>query len=457
MYSSNMLRAMMLLVTIGILSVAAPAGAYLQVYGGPADGLSPHVGDGVAVANVRQYDSGGTHVGDSTVRWDAAGSPGVVLESLGGSTTAQAMNIHGTVAGTIDNIPAHLFVQWSASGAANPLSSTADMISATPHDINSQGVIVGGMTKTNDLGTWAIRWENGGQTAVVLDPLQTSPSGRAYANARVVNNNGTAAGISYVWNDQGQQLGYGGVRWDAGSVTPTPLDALDQYMGYFLSDPYAINDSNVIVGRCLMLSDTGQWQNFVPARWDAQGHVTRLPSLPGDPEGEFSGEAVAVNSTGVTIGFINYDTHDGDRAVRWNAAGTAVTELGHFGIRGPDDPYISSYAYDINADGLIVGKVERYLWSSMMTGYRAVVWGTDGMPIDLNTLIDPTSGWLLTSALEITDNGWIVGRGMFDPDGPGGVEAYARPWLMQIPEPASWSLVILALAGWIIPRRSATR
>ncbi|MCC7203842.1 MAG: hypothetical protein IT441_02090, partial [Phycisphaeraceae bacterium] len=59
-----------------------------------------------------------------------------------------------------------------------------------------------------------------------------------------------------------------------------------------------------------------------------------------------------------------------------------------------------------------------------MTGYRAVVWGTDGLPIDLNTLIDPTRGWLLTSANEITDNGWIVGQGMFDPDGPGGVEPY---------------------------------
>ncbi|MCC7203843.1 MAG: hypothetical protein IT441_02095 [Phycisphaeraceae bacterium] len=269
--------------TIGILSVAAPAGANLQVHGGPAGGRSPHVGDGVAVANVPQYDLGGVHIGNSTVRWDASGSPGVVLEALGGSTTAKAMNIHGTVAGTIDNIPAHLFVQWGASGVADPLSSTADMISALPHDINDQGVIVGGMAKTNNLGTWAIRWENDGQTAIVLDPPQTSPSGRAYANARVVNNNGTAAGISYVRNDQGQQLGYGGVRWDAGSVTPTPLEALDQYMGYFHSDPYAINDANIIVGRCLLLSDTGQWQNFVPARWTlrATSHVCpRYPTIP---------------------------------------------------------------------------------------------------------------------------------------------------------------------------------
>ena len=30
---------------------------------------------------------------------------------------------------------------------------------------------------------------------------------------------------------------------------------------------------------------------------------------------------------------------------------------------------------------------------------------------DLNTLIDPSSGWMLEEATGINDNGWIVGYG----------------------------------------------
>jgi hypothetical protein len=50
----------------------------------------------------------------------------------------------------------------------------------------------------------------------------------------------------------------------------------------------------------------------------------------------------------------------------------------------------------------------------------AVYWGADGAAIDLNTLIDPNSGWLLGAAYDISDSGWIAGTGPFDPDGPGG-------------------------------------
>ena len=52
-----------------------------------------------------------------------------------------------------------------------------------------------------------------------------------------------------------------------------------------------------------------------------------------------------------------------------------------------------TFAYAINNDGLIVGKAEIAL------GLRhAVYWRADGSVVDLNSLIDPASGWTLTVA-----------------------------------------------------------
>jgi hypothetical protein len=67
-----------------------------------------------------------------------------------------------------------------------------------------------------------------------------------------------------------------------------------------------------------------------------------------------------------------------------------------------------------------------------------------GNNIDLNTLIDPSSGWKLTYAESINNNGWIVGTGT-NPDG------YSRAYLL-LPEPATF--ILLGMAGmWIFTRK----
>ncbi len=59
--------------------------------------------------------------------------------------------------------------------------------------------------------------------------------------------------------------------------------------------------------------------------------------------------------------------------------------------------------------------------------------------IDLNTLIDPASGWILTSARDINDAGQITGTGLFD----GQPRAFL---LTPVPEPSSVLLAALAAA-----------
>ena len=72
-------------------------------------------------------------------------------------------------------------------------------------------------------------------------------------------------------------------------------------------------------------------------------------------------------------------------------------------------------------------------------GQRAVLWRADGIAIDLNSLMDPASGWVLNKATAVNDLGWIAGIGTYDPDGAGGQNAYSRMFLIQAPI-AEWLL-----------------
>ena len=55
---------------------------------------------------------------------------------------------------------------------------------------------------------------------------------------------------------------------------------------------------------------------------------------------------------------------------------------------------------------------------------------------DLNTLIDPSSGWMLEEATGINDNGWIVGYGYNSATG-----RYDAVLLTPIPEPSAFALL----------------
>ena len=92
--------------------------------------------------------------------------------------------------------------------------------------------------------------------------------------------------------------------------------------------------------------------------------------------------------------------------------------------------------FAINDAGIAVGYADDYDGSGTNLGERAVYWGLDGLAVDLNTLINPVSGWTLNRATAISNTGWIGGSGAFDPDGAGGQAAYARLFLMQVPAPS---------------------
>jgi hypothetical protein len=85
----------------------------------------------------------------------------------------------------------------------------------------------------------------------------------------------------------------------------------------------------------------------------------------------------------------------------------------------------------------------------------AVLWKSDGVAIDLNTLIDPGSGWILNFAYGISDTNWVSGVGLFDPDGAGPLGAYDRAFLLDVssavPEPIFGGAVLPLFA--LVSRR----
>ena len=242
-----------------------------------------------------------------------------------------------------------------------------------------------GYNPPGGIGSRPIRWDAAG-SATQLGDLGTYPTSDVFDNvstARSINAAGTAVG--QLLKNGGSAFGYRAVRWDAGGVAATELGNLGTNASGSATDgAWAINDAGMIAGRAEKYSPTG--------------------------------------------------TLLGSRAVRWNSGQTAAIELGNLGtdVGGKTTTDIG-YPRPMNAAGTIVGTAKKYDLAGNLLGDRAVYWGANATAVDLNSLIDPAGGWVLTGASAISDTGWIAGNGLFDPDGAGGQAAYDRMFLLQLP------------------------
>jgi probable HAF family extracellular repeat protein len=121
---------------------------------------------------------------------------------------------------------------------------------------------------------------------------------------------------------------------------------------------------------------------------------------------------------------------------------TACSNIGH----GPLDGNFS-LAYAINNAGQILGDAATADGESRAFLYTA----EEGM-IDLNTLIDLPSGWVIEDAHGINDAGWIAATG-YNAD-----EDLSRAFLLTpVPEPGTWALLILGSGMTLLFRRKRHR
>jgi hypothetical protein len=451
---------------------------FLPVYGSPT--YNPATGTvykgaaaggvndaGMAVGESESYDANGKGMGTRPVRWDATGGSvlGYLSADANGRTESGAFGINasGTAVGVSQKYDGgsalgSRAVRWDAGSTAatelgNLGATGAGLTAGEAYTLNASGLAVGLMLKyqyvegsgTVNMGYRAVRWETSG-AATELGNIGTNASGYTESQAYAINPTGTMVGYAHKYDANDNLAGLRAVRWNA-SGAATELGHLGtDSSGTTQAVAVAVNASGTAVGNAWEIIENSV--DLRAVRWNATDTAaTALDDL--DVIHLMGSQAYAINDAGTAVGYSYKSDSDwnlyGERAMRWDASG-AATELGNLGA--DTWGYTDAEARAINASGIAVG------WGLKDGVYGdslAVYWGLDGNAVNLNTLIDPNSGWTLTKAVSISDTSWIVGMGLFDPDGPGGAGSYDRLFLVQIPEPAT--LALLTLGGLAMLRR----
>ncbi|MCA9311984.1 MAG: hypothetical protein KDA21_12305, partial [Phycisphaerales bacterium] len=281
-------------------------------------------------------------------------------------------------------------------------------------DIGPAGTVVGSSVLSGvDADFRAYTWTAGS----MMELIHLGMHGQSQAFA--VNGFGDVAGVSFQLGD----LLPVGMAWNAAGI-PTVLGEIV---------PQDISDDGLIVGAA-PTDFTGL--HYRAAQWDG-GVITMLPDL-----GGLDSVAREVGADGRIVGGATPGGADGHHAVLWQDG--MIIDLGTPGGA-------TSQAYAISPSGRIVGhgrtaggQVRAFMADVDSAGAvqtfttlsaidntfayarginaahdivgtsdsRAVRWDAAGTLVDLNDLIPPGSGWVLTHALAINDAGQIVGKGL---------------------------------------------
>jgi hypothetical protein len=312
--------------------------------------------------------------------------------------------------------------------------------SMTPEALNAEGQVVGQTFGSSGYGTF---YFNGVSTT-------TGPYGGSYTTNAVgitdsstICGYGTTAGVPYIYTQTGSHV--------------TNIASYNSFGVY----PYAINNAGEIAGygvdpvtgnaRALLYSSSG-YQNLgtVAPETSSYGFALNI-------EGDVIGIAAGVGAGKPFIytgGAMHVIGSVGGRALGINDSRQVVGDIAggngsafyydyasnSFTTIAPPPGYTGCYLDGINNAGIAVGGS-----STSSTVSAAIVFPGQNMT-DINTLIDPSSGWHINSAVAINVNGQILGQGQLN--GVGQVVI-----LTPIPEPTPLSLFAVSGFGLLARRR----
>ncbi len=209
--------------------------------------------------------------------------------------------------------------------------------------------------------------------------------GYPYSEARGISSTGGIAGFSE--SGHADRLH----AWVTRAFLRRPGEALTDLgtLGGQYSAAYAVNGLGTVVGK----ADTDVLGVTHAFAW-ADGQMTDLGTLGGS-----NSVAYAVSENGQIAGASDVDDASSTRhAFLYGDA--QMQDL------APLPGLTDSAACALNSAGQVVGT------SQTLTLKRATLWQS-GQPTDLNTLLPPNSGWVLTRAAAINDHGQIAGVGLF--------------------------------------------
>lgn len=336
-------------------------------------------------------------------------SPGSRLSNYG-TAVGKATKF---VAGTNLGIRA---VRWDASGTAteldSPWTNSNGFTYATAYAVNDAGTPVGYATKYvsgSYIGELAVRWDASGTAATVLGDLGTDSNGSTQAMANAINGAGTAVGYAYTFV-AGGNVGPRAVRWVASGTSATELGNLGTNSGGFTACyAYAVNDAGMAVGQANKYI-SGIYGGSRAVRWDASGTAaTELGDIGTDSSDYTLAYAYYVNAAGTAVGYASKyvsGVNKGNRAVRWDGSGTAATELGNLGTDSTG--YAVNQANAVNAAGTVVGVSEKYV-GGIIKGVCAVRWDASGAATELGNLGTDVFGKPYAQGYGVSDDGIAVG------------------------------------------------
>ena len=378
------------------------------------------------------------------------------LGTLGGTDSyGGAVNDAGQIAGssyTTDNAAYHAFRYDGTPGSGGVMRDLGTLggLNSVTSAINNAGQVAGVSFITGNGTYHAFRYDGTPGSGGVMRDLGTL--GGDGSDGHGINDAGQVVGFSHIIPGNTAQHafrydgtpGSGGVMRDLGTL------------GADFSDGWDINNAGQVAGYSYLPGFNASHAFRYDGTPGSGGIMRDLGTLGGSHSG-----GLAINDAGQVTGYSTRITGSGApyRAFRYDGtpgSGGIMRDLGTLG-----GAY--SQGRDINNAGHVAG------WSEVPgdaedPGSHAFLYigtpGAGGQMIDLDDWLNannPVEGdkWTLQGASGISETGWISGSGMYDPDGPGGVDPMARAFLLDasslVPEPTG--LALLAASGVLAVRR----